>query len=238
MLRIAICDDEKIHLKHTRQLTEKLLSGCKAEITEYTCANELLFKMEGADYCPDIALLDIQMPDVDGIDLANEINQIAPECKIIFITSYIVYAPDVYDTDHIYFVLKSQIEERLPAALSKAMASLESPVSYVLVKAGASVQRIPVGNVFYLERDLHKTIVITSDSSYKTSQSPDDLLSTVSARDEFIKCHQSYWVNLRAVATMEANAFRLCDGTIIPISRARKADAKRSFFSFVSNSVK
>lgn len=238
MLRIAICDDEKIHLKHTRQLTEEMLSGCKAEITEYTCANELLFKMEGADYCPDIALLDIQMPDVDGIDLANEINHIAPKCKIIFITSYIVYAPNVYDTDHIYFVLKSQIEERLPTALEKAMASLERPASYVLVKSGSSVQRIPVGNVLYLERDLHKTIVITTEGIHKTSQSPTDLLSTLSARDEFIQCHQSYWVNLRAVATMEANAFRLCDGTIIPISRARKADAKSAFFSFISNCVK
>lgn len=238
MLQIAICDDERIHLANTKRLTAEILSTHNPKISEFVGANDLLFKMEGTGYCPDIALLDIQMPDVDGISLANEINRIAPDCKIIFITSYIGYAADVYDTDHIYLVIKSQLDEKLPNALNKALASLAEPKSFVLIKNGALVRRIPAEDVLYLERDLHKTIVITSDGSYKTSQSPADLLSTLSARDEFIQCHQSYWVSLRAVATMEANAFKLCDGTIIPISRARKADAKRSFFSFVSNSVK
>lgn len=89
MIQIAICDDDRLHLSYTRKLTEKVLGGRSLSILEFGGANELLFKMDGTEYVPDIALLDIQMPGVDGIELAKQINRSAPECMIIFVSSYI-----------------------------------------------------------------------------------------------------------------------------------------------------
>ena len=66
MLQIAICDDDRIHLANTKRLTAEILSTHNPKISEFVGANELLFKMEGTGYSPDIALLDIQMPDIDG----------------------------------------------------------------------------------------------------------------------------------------------------------------------------
>lgn len=230
MLHIAICDDDALHIAYIKRLTEDILKDQKIEITKYTGANELLFKIDGSDYIPDIALLDIQMPDIDGISLAKELNQIAPDCKIIFISGYLNYAPDAYDADHIYYVMKPQLEERLPLALGKAVASINSPHSFLLVKCGTSTTKIPVGRVLYLERNLHKTNVITSDITYTTSQSPADLLSVISGKSNFIHCHQSYWVNSKAIKSMDSSTFLLYDGTEIPISRAQKANARELFF--------
>lgn len=235
MLQIAICDDDRLHLSYTRKLTEKVLGGRSLSILEFGGANELLFKMDGTEYVPDIALLDIQMPGVDGIELAKQINRSAPECMIIFVSSYIFYAPEVYDTEHIYFVLKSQIEERLPAALEKAVASLTEPKSFMLVKFGASVSRIPLEQILYLERALHKTRVVTVNGSYMSTQSPAELLSTVESKDAFIRCHQSYWVNARNIDTFESDKFIMRDGSPIPISRAQKANAKDSFFRLLAS---
>lgn len=230
MLQIAICDDDALHIAYIKRLTEDILKEKKIEITEYSGANELLFKIDGSDYIPDIALLDIQMPDIDGISLAKELNQIAPDCKIIFISSYLNYAPDVYDADHIYYVLKTQLEDRLPIALGKAVASINSPHNFLLVKCGTSTTKIPVGRVLYIERNLHKTNVITSETTYTTSQSPADLLSAIAVKSTFIHCHQSYWVNSKAIKTMGSNSFLLYDGTEIPISRAQKSNARELFF--------
>ena len=130
------------------------------------------------------------MPGVDGIELAGEINRIAPECKIVFVSSYIFYAPDVYNTEHIYFVLKSQMDERLPMALEKAVASISKPRDFMLIKAGASAMRIPTDTVMYLERALHKTKVVTASESYMTTQSPAELLKNVEYKNAFIHCHQ------------------------------------------------
>lgn len=234
MLKIAICDDDKLHLSYTRKLAENILSESRLMISEFAGANELLLEMDGTGYIPDIALLDIQMPGIGGIELAKEINRCASECKIVFISSYIFYAPEVYDIEHIYFVLKSQIEERLPAALAKAVASLEKPKCFMLIKSGASFSRIPLESVLYLERVLHKTRVVTADSSYMTTQPPADLLSCVEEKDAFIHCHQSYWVNVRNIETMEANEFMLCGGAAVPISRAQKSKSKDAFFRMLA----
>lgn len=237
MLKIAVCDDNKLHREHTRKLASELLAAHQPDFSEFGSANELLFQMDGEGYVPDIALLDIQMPGIDGIELAGEINRNAPECKIVFISSYIFYAPNVYDTEHIYFVLKSQIDERLPAALEKAVASLAKPRTFLMVKSGASVNRIPTDSVYYLERALHKTNIITESGSFTTTQSPADLLSAVAQDDIFIHCHQSYWVNAGCVKTMEANEFVLRDGSTVPISRAQKAKSKEAFFRMLAAKV-
>lgn len=230
MLQIAICDDDALHIAYIKELTEDILKEQKTEITKYTGANELLFKIDGSNYVPDIALLDIKMPDINGISLAKELNKIAPDCKIIFISSYLNYAPDAYDADHIYYVLKTQLEDRLPIALGKAVANINSPHSFLLVKHGSSTTKIPVGRILYIERNLHKTNVITLETTYTTSQSPADLLSAIAGKSNFIHCHQSYWVNAKAIKTMNPNSFLLYNGTEISISRAQKANARELFF--------
>lgn len=238
MIQIAICDDDTLHIAYIKRLTEEILKDKKIEITKYTGANELLFKIDGSDYVPDIALLDIQMPDIDGISLAKELNQIAPNCKIIFISSYLNYAPNVYDANHIYYVLKTQLEDRLPIALGKAVAAIYSPRSFLLIKHGTSATKIPLGRVLYIERNLHKTNVITSEMTYTTSQSPADLLSAIVNKSVFLHCHQSYWVNSKAIKTMQSNSFLLYDGTEIPISRSHKSDVKAAFFKLISDDIK
>lgn len=230
MLRIAICDDDKVHIRYIRKIVEETLKDQAVIVSEYGSANNLLFSIDGKNSAPDIALLDIQMPDIDGISLAKELNCSAPDCKIIFISSYISYAPDVYDTEHIYYVLKSQIEDRLPSALAKAIDSLTCTLYYTMVKSGSSSIKVSSDDLIYIERNLHKSIVYTKNGVYVTSQSPDNLLSTFPEK-LFVHCHQSYWVNVNAIQTMNSNSFKLANGTDIPISRACKPAAKEAFFN-------
>ena len=50
------------------------------------------------------------MDGMNGIELANELNSTLPECRIIYLTGYLDYAPDVYTTEHVWFVLKDRID--------------------------------------------------------------------------------------------------------------------------------
>lgn len=61
---------------------------------------------------------------VSGIKLAQRINLLNPNTQIIFISQYLQYASSVYETDHIYFVYKQQMEEYLPKALSASCRKL------------------------------------------------------------------------------------------------------------------
>jgi len=228
MLRVAICDDDGLFISYISKLTASALKAQKPELREFSSASGLLAAIEGG-FLPDIALLDIQMPDIDGISLAAELNRLTPECRIIYVSSYMDFATEVYDTEHVYYVLKTQLEERLPKALLKAFDDLNTPPSFVLIKNGVSVTKLPLRRLCYIERSLHKTLLYTAEECFTTSQTPAELLDSANGVT-FIHCHQSYWVNTEAIQSMDVNSFRLVSGAEVPISRAKKAEARAQFF--------
>ena len=111
MLRIAICDDERIHRRHTAELIDSALAARSADISCFD-SSEALLQAVVSGYAPDIAVLDIQMGEMDGISLAKRLNALTPSCRIIFVTSYLAFATEVYSTEHVYFILKSQMPFR------------------------------------------------------------------------------------------------------------------------------
>ncbi|MBQ1531091.1 MAG: response regulator, partial [Solobacterium sp.] len=127
-LNIAICDDNSTHLK----LAEDLVTSCLDQkhqsylIQLFSNAEELLSEIDKDHYSPDIAVLDIELDGEDGISLAKRMNQLVPMCRIIFLTAYIDYAPDAYEAEHIWFVVKKTSDRFFPLAMKKALQSLDS----------------------------------------------------------------------------------------------------------------
>ena len=121
MLNIAICDDDALHGRHTAAQISTLDGFAAAKLSLFTSADNLIYAITEDNYAVDIAVLDIQMESMDGIELAKRINELAPECQIIFLSGHIEYASKVYDAEHVFFVLKSQSETYLKGALEKAM---------------------------------------------------------------------------------------------------------------------
>lgn len=233
MLNIAICDDEKLHRDYTAELTKNELAVFLPEIDLFDGADSLLRAMSADDYTPDIAILDIQMGKTDGITLARALNELAPLCRIIFLTSYLSFATDAYSAEHIYFIVKNEVEARIGHALQKAIAALAAEktiVPSVTIKGQQAATVIPVSNIIFLERTGRKTRVSTTDGDVWAVQTPQELLNgAVSAH--FIRCHQSYWVNTVKIASLRNNEFHLCEGTVLPLSRTFRQEARACFFA-------
>ncbi len=236
MLQLAICDDDKLFREQAAKIADVALQAVPHSLRLFDNAEALQFEISEGGYVPDIAVLDIRMAGTDGITLAKDINKLVPDCRVIFISSYSDYLMDAYETEHIYYVLKSDMERRLPVALDKAL-SANSICRQLVVKSGSTRRVIPLRDVLYLERQLHKTIVHTFSETLDTSQSPQNILDSAEAASEFIRCHQSYWVNCRAILSVDGDAFELSDGRRIPISRARKAEAREAFFRILSGTA-
>ena len=236
MLQLAICDDDDIFRKFAAKIAESALNKIPHFIRLFDNPAALQLEISEGGYVPDIAVLDIQMAQMDGITLAKDVNRLAPSCRVIFISSYSDYLMDAYETEHVYYVLKSDIENRLPAALEKAMRTDEARRHFV-IKIGSQRRVIPLRSVLCLERQLHKTLIRTVPENIETTQSPNELISACGAAEDFIRCHQSYWVNGRAVASMGTDSFILSDGSCVPISRAHKSEAREAFFCLLSGSA-
>ena len=218
MLNIAICDDDALHGRHTAAQISGLDGFAAAKLSLFTGADNLIYAITEDNYAVDIAVLDIQMESMDGIELAKRINEIAPECQVIFLSGHIVF-----------FVLKSQSETYLKGALEKAVRRREgAKANYIVITNGANAQRIPWDRVQYLERVLRRTKVVTADGECWTSAAPKEL---VAGLDEtcYCRCHNSYYVNTASLAAMLPGEFILKSGAHIPISRSLSRQAKETF---------
>lgn len=238
MLYIAICDDEPLHLKKAERIIRAKLHSYAPEIDTFPSAEALLQSMSAGDYAPDIAVLDIELGGTDGIALAKELNRIVPRCRIIYLTSYINYAPNVYFTDHTWFVLKSEIEKNIAPALETAIISLATEAkssSKITVKIGGKVTVIPVSQVLYIELVNRRARIVTETGEIVASRQPKELLQNI-PEDCIVRCHQSFHVNIEKIVSIEKTDLVLSNGCRIPVSRTYRSDVKNLFFSKLRSS--
>ena len=232
MLRIAICDDNPLHLDHTASVVGRELCSYLPDIDLFPDAASLLRRLDEAAYAPDIAILDIEMDGKNGIELARELNRLRPNCRVIFLTGYIDYAPQVYEAEHVWLVLKSRMDEHMGAALRKALAAVapdSASMHGITLKGKGASRFLPLGDILYLSRVGRKAQIVTNSGSYYSSTRPSELIpDELSAF--FVRCHQGYWVNLNRITAMDKDVFVLSDGSRIPISRTCRAEARARFF--------
>ena len=230
MLTIAVCDDNPIHREHSAALVGRYLPNAKIEA--YSDPEIFLSNLGGKGSLPDIAVLDIEMGNMTGIELAESLNRYTPDCQIIFLTAHADFAPEAYKARHVWFIVKSRAEEFLPEALDRAVKMLsEKESSPVLnVRADGRNVLIPVSSMLYMEKVGRKMRLVCTDGEYLTYQQPSALISP-ELEEFFVRCHQGYWINLKHVEALDHNDFVMTDGIRIPISRTYRDSVREAFFS-------
>lgn len=127
-MRIGICDDVKDEQEETKNC---LYNNCNLkeedEVTLFF-PEDIRKAVKQDIFDRDVLILDIDFVgrDYDGIKLGALINKYAPECYIIFLTNFLEYAPEVYDIEHCYFVLKKNKAVMLPRAINKVRKMYEA----------------------------------------------------------------------------------------------------------------
>lgn len=228
MISLAICDD----IIQDRDRISRAVGAAfpDMDIRAYQDGGSLLADL-GKGFQPAIAVLDIQMKDLGGIALAKELHQRLPLCRIIFATDYLHYAPDVYEVPHCYFVLKSQMDQRIGPALQRAREEL-TQLPQLCFRAKGQLRLLKAEQVLYLERRSRKTYLYCSDNTYETTDHGREILQR-SGTQQFCQCHKSFWVNLQYITAMEKTYFLLENGTQVPISRNYRKAVKGRFLTFL-----
>ena len=119
-MTILCVDDEKQQVETTAAMCRELPDV--DDVREFTGAGEALAWLR--DHPADVALLDIGMPDMDGLKLAAEIRRIRPDTEIIFLTAHPEYALQAYEVRAIGYLVKPVSGERLAADLAYAAARM------------------------------------------------------------------------------------------------------------------
>jgi two-component system, LytTR family, response regulator AlgR len=212
--RILIADDEA----PARQRLRDLLDDCRdrfplAIVDEAKNGREALEVINREKV--DIVLLDIRMPEIDGMEAARHIARMPQPPAIIFTTAFDAYAIKAFEVNAIDYLLKPIRVERLLAALAKARAA--APVSREALDAASNQPRrhlsvhergkihlVPVADILYLRAELKYVTVRTVEREFLVEESLTRLEEEFG--EAFVRVHRNCLVARTAVAGFERNA--------------------------------
>lgn len=237
MLSLVICDDSPAVVERLRQMVGVAMAHTMPyQIDTFFSSRDLAQAVEQG-LRPDIALLDIKIDEKDGIQLAMELFPLGSHTQVIFITGHIEYCTAVYETEHIYFLLKPVRPANLQKALGKAIEHLTAlpPVKQLTLRSRATVQQIPISAIRYLESNARKVLISCGDTCYEHYTTIAALMNDLP--ETFSHCHKSFCVNMDHVLRMETDRFILLDGKTIPISQAKRAETRKRFLEFLNRSL-
>lgn len=167
---------------------------------------------------PDVMFLDIQMPGLTGLQVAQ---QVAERCHVVFLTAYDAYAVAAFEQGAVDYVLKPYDVERLGASLRRLQARIgEAPppladllrdlaesarpkpyLSWIKASRGATIDLIMVGDICYFRADTKYTSVFTRDREALIRASIKDLVAELDPA-RFWQIHRSTVVNVEAIASV------------------------------------
>jgi two-component system response regulator AlgR len=240
-MKVLIVDDEAPARDRLRQLIED--SGQHDIVGEAGHGQEALDV--AAKVSPDVVLLDIRMPGVDGIETAHHLNTFPEPPAIVFTTAYDEYAIDAFEANAIGYVLKPVRRERLEQALSQAArltsaalfgAGQQSGISeqrrHVCARIQGELKLIPVADVLCFVADQKYVSVIHSAGRDLI----DDPLKSLEEEfaDQFVRIHRGALVAVEAVDALKKDEegrtqviLRNCESEALYVSRRHVADVKR-----------
>jgi len=234
-LRIAIVDDEDL----ARAVVREFLAGVPEVEIVAECANGFEAVKAVAELRPDLLLLDVQMPKLNGFEVLDLVGR---DVAVIFVTAYDQYALRAFEVHAVDYLLKPFSAERLADAIGRAREragrgeKISSQVlaetartgqgftGRILVRDGPRVHVIPVATIDYVQAQDDYVCFRSGGKDYLKEQTLADVEASLDPA-RFVRIHRSYLLNLERLARVELDAREnriaiLTEGSRLPVSRA------------------
>jgi two-component system response regulator AlgR len=209
-LRVLIVDDEPLARMRLRSLLADCVRPAATVVDEAGSAAEALHAL--ARQPVDAVMLDIHMPGMDGLALAQRLREQQPAPAVVLVTAHAEHALQAFEVDAVDYLTKPVRRARLQEALARVetrlgrrpVAPLAPPpveVPMLVVSDRGRVLRIPVSEVVYLRAEMKYVTLVTTRHRYVL----DDALADLEQRlgDAVLRIHRSLVVAKSAVRALE-----------------------------------
>ena len=225
--RIAICDDEQNQIEYITSIVTSWSNhkGHSCEIRTFASAEAFLFEYE-EDKAYDILLLDVEMKNMNGIELAKRIRKDSNHAEIIFITSHFEFVGEGYEVDALHYLIKPISADKLTQVLTKATEKLSVEPPSVVIFCESETVKLYETDILYVESFLHYIVIHTKDKEYKIKENISVFDNRVS--NDFYRIHRSYLVSLKYITRISRTSVNI-GNTELPLSRGKYDNINRAF---------
>lgn len=234
-LRILICDDDDICLQVNAAYMESLSKKYSVESTILKF-NKMNKEMDDVivNKKIDIALLDIEMDEVNGIQIAKKIHEINPWVFIIFITNYKEYTADAFRVKAFGYIKKPVEQKEIEQYFQQAIFYVrgmkkKKEYSYLSFKSDNKIVKIRQDEIIYIEKEVRKLVIKTEFNEYKCYGTVNEIEGKL--EDFFLRINQGVIINLNEFFKLEKNVIYLRTGEYYNIGRTYMKEVRSKLAS-------
>ena len=228
MLRIGICDDQAGARDALRFQLEKVMREETEQIVyEFSTGSGAVRWLKKHPGEIDLLFLDVEMPDVSGMEAAGQIREFDREISLVFVSGYTDYVFDGYRVNALDYVIKPAKKERIEEILKRVRELIgENRERFYCFKNGEGTYRLSLSQILCFYSDKRKVKVVCQREGPEAAYSFYGRLDQVEKElgGSFVRIHQRYLVNPKQV-TYIGNGSVALDGFELPMSRAMREKA-------------
>lgn len=235
MIRIAVVDDEKNILNRICRLIDETFVE-ENSIMPYDEGSAFFNDPNRFSY--DIVFLDIDMPDINGFEIANNLKFIKPSVVIIFVSSmeHLVFESLKYNPFR--FVRKSNLNIDIQEAVSEYEAKIKEERKTYFLKTNELESSIPLLDIVYFESKGHDMYVQTLNHRFKLKRDKNEEQSLKNLHEQledsgFIRVHKSFLVNYKYIYTFKRSRVILKDSTVIDMNPHKATEIKEIYNKYL-----
>lgn len=230
MLNIAICDDSEEDALTAKKIVKDTLAGLHTanETVCYSSAEDIEYKLIKKKEFLDILILDIDMPEVSGLELAEELRRNNVNIIIIFLSNHEEFVFRAIEFQPFRYIRKIKINSEMPIAIQSALKLINSQEDkQVILDTPDGNIRVMMSEIVYFEADKRKTAVHLSNGSNLTVNVKISEFNEILG-NKFIMIHRSCGVNSSHVKTMLNDVLTLKNGKKLLVSRRRSKEVRQA----------
>lgn len=223
-MNILVCDDD---LSIANSIAEYIKNKFKHKVFDSINREDALIITHSEKI--DLLIIDIVLKDDNGIFLAEDIQKIQPDIKIIFVTGYgNEYYENIYKNITPQGFLEKPIQYNiLNFFIKQAENEFKKKTAKLKISYDFKKYLITINDILYIQSSKRVCEIITNDKTYRCYKKLSDFQKELP--EYFARCHQSYIVNAKYIASYQSGQFTLTTGSIIPISDSYAKNAKNLY---------
>lgn len=234
MIKVAVCDDDQQVCSKVVTIVKEYFAdiGRPVWVAEFTSGAGLL----KANIRFDVIFLDIDMPELNGIETAKKLRNWDVNSKIIYVTNYSKYKSCAYQVHAFDYVEKPVRENKIFNVLKDIMHYLDNAVEkqkYAFTTE-KGVLTIELDDIYYFEYMSRRVVINTSQGKYKATYSLKELYEKFS-KYNFESPHKSFIINMLHIKYIKGFDIFMENGSIILLAQKRAVGFKAKFNDFLQS---
>lgn len=239
-MNIAICDDSEIDALATKEVINKTLKELhlKADISYFLCAEDIEDMILKHKECPDILILDIDMPEISGLQLAEKLRANNLNLIIIFLSNHEEFVFKAIEFQPFRYIRKIKLDAEMPIAIRSAVNLISANNDlHIFLNTDDGETKVMMSEILYYETEKRKVAVHLKKEKKILLNKTISEIPTIIDNEKFIMIHRSCVVNSDHIESIHNYIITLDNNEQLIVSRLRYKDVKQKILKMWGKTI-